>query len=107
MLKVGDKVRFKNSAIKAGAISFDNLFAKRTRKWSKKLRGSNKAMTVLNIVQGLYDWKTKKYNTLIELDIPCHFSCGEHTICSSDWVRFVRRPANSENTRILDSHQIG
>jgi hypothetical protein len=67
MIQVGDLVRFKNSALKASNIM--GLFGRTRWKKYKRFRGKQRIAKVLSMNEE-WDWKTRRYNKIVVLDIP-------------------------------------
>jgi hypothetical protein len=68
MIEVGDLVRVKNSALRAG----NNIFGSFTRtRWKgyKRFRGKQTIARVVRIEES-YDWRSKRLHRLVTLDIP-------------------------------------
>jgi hypothetical protein len=80
MIQVGDKVRYKNSYLKA--------FGPHSRKY-RRMRGKQEIMTVVEIQKGQYDWKNKKYSgDIVRLNQNNLFG---FSWINTFWLSFVRR----------------
>ena len=92
MIEVGDLVRLKNSAIRAKG--FCNPFGRtnyKRRDW-RHFRGKNFVARVVRVVSDTWDWRSKKHNRIVELDIPDrHWPSKFRETLSTDWLAIVAK----------------
>jgi hypothetical protein len=104
MIEVGDLVRIKNKYLRAsGESALDGLFS-RIRKWKYKnrtkadgspkpwrYRGKQRIAKVVRIISHTYEWRYKKWNTIVELDLPDPLMGGRNKIISTDYLAVHRK----------------
>lgn len=84
MLKIGDKVRYRNQYL-------TGIGKRHGRSRIKCRRGEQRVMTVIDIGRGKWDWRTKKYSgDLVLVDCPLD-NLHPFSWINAHWLKFVRR----------------
>jgi len=84
MIRVGDKVRYKNKYLAAHMVLAPG---RRRNRHYRSRRGEQKIMTVTHISRGNYCWKTKRYSgDLVKTD-----QSEPWRWINTYWLSFVRR----------------
>ena len=89
MIEVNDIVRLKNEAI-AAKESFACCGRTRWKRGYKRFRGKQKIARVLRIVDDSWDWRSRRHNRIVELDIPSGFGRFNKQM-STQWLAVVKK----------------